>query len=1019
MYDWENIKIYQRNKEPGHVLALASSTAEGALTGDESRRLSLNGDWKFHYDKGVCVAPHGCTSMHFDDSHWDTIPVPSVWQLHGYGTPYYYAMSYPQALSTKEKEIPKISHDLQEIGTYRRTFTIPENWKEDVVYLHFGAAKAGLEVYINSQYVGYSEGSMTPHEFNVTEYLQEGENFITAIVYRYTTGTYLEDQDMWFMSGIYRDVYLYSEPKNHIRDFYARADFNEDYTTADLHLSVEVKGEGSIEAWLVDGEHQQALTFDDKGDLSLTLENPHLWSHEDPYLYKILIALTSEEETCYKAIRYGFKSVKIDGYRILVNGKQILIRGVNRHDFDPEHGWAVPKERYLQDLLIMKKLNINAIRTSHYPNDPLLYELCDELGLLVMDECDMETHGARKHIPTNLADWEGPCCDRMERMILRDRNHACIFFWSLGNEAGSGTVFTAMRETARRLDDTRPVHYEGSHDPAHTDVISRMYPDEKTTDTLGRMEDLGKGDVISLLAADNRSITKELYETMPVLFCEYAHCMENSLGNFKEYIEAFEKYENLHGGFIWDFVDQAIYKDGHWLYGRDYAEVYDSRGYKGKMTTGSNEYFCANGIIAADRSLHPASYEVKKGYQPMNFVAVSIPEGIFRIQNKQFYSDLSAYNLRYVLEAEGEILQQRTIAMETLANPAAGEEQEFTLPLELSNLPMKDVTLTLSLLLKEASPWCEAGYEVAYDQFSVCKRPPVVTPCDTGSLETLTLGNRLLIKGEHFQYEMEKGVFTSLNYKDTEYLLSPMIPNYFRAMTDNDIGFLNFMPRFVSWAGGYKWQKATAQQKPIKFIYKNKGDRVGIEVHWKVPGLSKAVTIYTVFPDGKIRVRHQAISKKQDMQRVGLLLTLPQSMEKVQWYGCGPHENYCDRKMGARLGLYSMDVAAMEHAYMRPQENGSRTETKWLTLCNEDGQGIRISSCQKGDLTFSAHHYTIDALEKADHIHNLQNEPLTQLAIDGVMCGVGGELPGMLHLRDQYRLKAGEIHEVNCLIELF
>lgn len=1019
MYDWENVSIYQRNKEPGHVLAWAADTAEDALQGIDYRRLSLNGDWKFHFETGVCTGPDGCMAADYDDSEWDTIPVPSVWQLHGYGTPYYYAMSYPQALSTKEKEIPKISHDLQEVGTYRRTFTVPEEWKDDVVYLHFGAAKAGLEVYINGQYVGYSQGSMTPHEFNVTSFLQEGENSITAIVYRYTTGTYLEDQDMWFMSGIYRDVYLYSEPKNHIRDLYARSVFEDHFSRATLRVTVTLNGEGTVNAWLVDGENRMAMTYDENGDLYVNVRNPHLWSNEDPYLYKILVELTSDEGTCYKMIRYGFKSVQIDGHRILLNGEQIMIRGVNRHDFDPDHGWAVPKERYLQDLTIMKQLNINAIRTSHYPNDPLLYDLCDELGLLVMDECDMETHGARKLIPTNHEEWEAPCCDRMERMILRDRNHACIFFWSLGNEAGSGTVFTAMRETARRLDPTLPVHYEGSHDPAHTDVISRMYPDEKTTDTLGSMEELGSGKVVSLLAADNRSLTKELYETMPVLFCEYAHCMENSLGNFKEYIEAFEKYENLHGGFIWDFVDQSIHKDGQWLYGRDFKEVYDSRGYKSKMTTGSNEYFCANGIIAADRTLHPASYEVKKGYQPFTFYAVSAKEGRFGVKNKQFFSDLSAYNLRFVLEAEGEILQQRTIPMRTLANPAAGTEAEFTLPLDLSHLPAKDVVLTLSLLLRDDTSWATAGHEVGYDQILIRKCPPVTETCTVGTIESRMVGNRLIISGHDFRYTMENGVFTSLNYQDQEYLLSPMIPNYFRALTDNDIGFLNFMPKFASFASGYKWQKATRQQKLLNFAYKQRGERVGIEVSWKVPGLTKAVTLYTVFADGKIRVRHQVISQKQDLLRVGLLMDLPASMENVEWYGCGPHENYCDRKMGARLGRYAMDVDAMEHAYMRPQENGTRSEVKWLTLQNEDGRGIHVSSCQKGDLIFSAHHYTVDALEKADHIHNLEKEALTQLAIDGAMCGVGGEIPGMLHLRDQYRLKAGEIHEVNCLIELF
>lgn len=1017
MYDWEDLHVFQRNKEPGHVLALTSDTAEEALQRKSRRFLSLNGDWKFHYEKGVCTAPEGATSSEYDDSEWDTLCVPSVWQLHGYGTPYYYAMSYPQALSVKKSEIPRISHDLQEVGTYRHTFTLPDGWEDDIVYLHFGAAKAALEVYLNGEYVGYSQGSMTPHEFNITPYLKN-KNQLTAIVYRYSDGTYLEDQDMWFMSGIYRDVYIYSEPKNHIRDLYARASFTEDYKEAVLRLSVSIAGSGTVSAWLVDKDIRTEMISEAQGEFKLTVPNPALWSPESPYLYTILVQLHDGETSSYKSIRYGFKSVAISGCHILLNGVPLTIRGVNRHDFDPDSGWAVPKERYLQDLTIMKQLNINAVRTSHYPNAPLLYDLCDELGILVMDECDMETHGVRKYIPGDLPEWEEACCDRMERMILRDRNHACIFFWSLGNEAGSGSVFTAMRETARKLDPTLPVHYEGSHDPACTDVISRMYPDEQTTDILGRKQPLESGKAISLLAADNRAIDSSYYETMPVLFCEYAHSMENSLGNFKEYVEAFEKYENLAGGFIWDFTDQAIRRDGQWLYGRDFTEVYDPKGYRHKLSVGGNDYFCANGITAADRTLHPAAYEVKKGYQPFTITAVSLKDGLFRLHNKQLFSDLSGFDLRFILEAEGEILQQRTMPAEMVVQAGPGSETDFTLPLELSYLPQKDITLTISLLLKENTRWAPAGHEVAYDQFIIRKRPPVTNTYTIGALESQQTGRKLLITGQDFAYTLEHGVFTSLIYQEQEYLLRPMIPNYFRAMTDNDMGAFNFVPKLSSLAPGYHWQKATRNQKMVTCSVKQNGERVGVEVLWRVPGLKEARTVYTVFADGRIRVRHQIVSKKQDLQRVGLLITMPREFERVSWYGRGPHENYCDRRMGARLGLYRMEVADMEHSYMRPQENGSRCDVKWLTVSTKNGRHIHVSSCQKGDLTFSAHHYTLDALEQADHIHNLHQEELTQLTVDGAMCGVGGEIPGMLHLRDAYRLPANHMYEVNCLIEL-
>ena len=502
LYYWENPAIIKENKEDAHVIALPYDSFEEALRrGESPYQKKLNGKWRFYWQMGVEGLPEQFQAENFDDSGWNEIEVPGVWQLQGYGKPIYLSSSYPDAIETAKDKIPAINHAKNEVGIYRRTFTVPAEWKGKQIFIHFGAVKSAFFLYINGKRVGYSQGSMTPAEFRITDAIHAGENSITAEVYRYSDGTYLEDQDMWFLSGIYRDVYLYAENDIYLRDFYARAELDEACQDATLSVWTGVANWGKetvedivLDAALVGGTKLSfeplelvALPGNTRSFFTADIEKPLQWSAEAPNLYTLVLTLRKGDQvlSC-KSVRIGFKRIEIKGEQLLVNGSPVLLKGVNRHDFDPDHGWAVPRERYYEDLNLMKQANINAIRTSHYPDDPFFYELCDEYGFYVMDECDMETHGVRrKDVPGSNPMWTQAVVDRARRMVIRDRNHACVCIWSLGNEAGDGENFKYMKQAILYHDDSRPVHYEGDFDLTTSDFISRMYPNGEMMEKLG------------------------------------------------------------------------------------------------------------------------------------------------------------------------------------------------------------------------------------------------------------------------------------------------------------------------------------------------------------------------------------------------------------------------------------------------------------------------------------------------------------------------------------------------------
>ena len=1041
-FRWEDPSIFKVNKEDGHAIMMPfDSEKEALLNNDSKYKQSLNGKWKFYWQRGLNNQPNNFQLNSFDDSHWDEINVPSVWQTEGYSVPYYYASTFPKAFSRMKSKIPSIDHNMQEIGFYRKSFTLDENFDGREVFLHFGAAKSALEVYVNGEFVGYSQGSMAPHEFDVTKVLKKGENLITAKLYRFSDGSYLEDQDMWWLCGIYREVYLFAEPKLCLRDFYFKTDFDDTYNDSNVTLDMYIKNynniRGKMEAFakLIDANGEE--TELGKADVDLSggketvtfnklVKSPKKWSAEHPNLYTLVMEVKLDGKTvCVKTYKVGFKKVEIKGEKIYYNGMPLMIKGVNRHDFDCDHGWAVPKIRYTQDLDIMKQNNINSIRTSHYPDDPYFYDMCNEYGFYVMDECDVETHGVRrKGVPGSNPMWTGAVVDRMQRMVLRDRNNPCIFMWSLGNEAGDGSNFMEMKKAALALDDTRQFHYEGDFDLTKSDVISRMYPTKDIMEKLGNKQAITISlydNIANQLAADSKPIKAEMYEGKPIVLCEYAHSMENSLGNFQEYIDDFEKYDNMCGGFIWDFVDQTLHvKDengnDNYLYGTDFQGQEPHKLIDIPNTTamtGSNVYFCANGIIGADRKPHPQIVEVKHGYQNIGITAVDAKNGEFKIKNKFLFTNLSSYTCNWVIKAEGEAVQNGSAG---IIDCKPLEETELKIDFDSSKLPEdKECILTVSFVTNEASLGLEKGYEVAFEQFIINNMSQPTEIKNEGKLTFDISNKKVTVNGDNVKVVVDDGKVVSYVIDGKELLKAPLMPNYFRALTDNDIDFLNFTPQWAKFHPFYAWQRATHHTKSVKTEVTQNGNAVEIHIAFSTIGLKNSVATYKVYPDGRLYVYHSATPTK-GMLRFGYQMTMDKSMEYVQWYGRGPKPTYIDRKLGSKIDLYDSTVTDFEYRYMRPQESSNRTDVRYFTLTDKDGFGIKVDAYYNNPINFSVYHYTTDGLEKATHINDIPYEDITTVNIDHRQLGVGGDLPGQAFVRQPYTMPKGEKQEYSFVI---
>jgi len=985
--DWENPLVVSRNTEPPHATLIPYSTLEKAAAGDRfgsEHMLLLNGRWKFHWVSKPADRPRDFFRPEYDVSSWKEIDVPGNWQLQGYDVPVYMNSDYPFPADP-----PRIPPDHNPVGSYRTEFTVPPGWRDRQVFLHFDGVDSAFYVWVNGLPVGYSQDSRTPAEFNITRHLRPGRNVLAAEVYRYSDGSYLECQDFWRLSGIFRNVYLYSTPPVHIRDFELKGDLDGDCRDAVFRVKAWVRNYGdkaardhSLEVSLFDPEgHPVGSEVLDKSSspyiapeaesiflLKAGLADPHKWSAEQPHLYTVVLTLKDERGAAVEieSAKFGFRKVEIKSGQLLLNGRPILIKGVNRHEHDPVTGHYVTRDSMVKDILLMKWNNINAVRTCHYPDDPQWYELCDRYGIYLIDEANIESHGMGYKPEITLAnrpEWKKAHLDRIIRMVERDKNHPSVIIWSLGNEAGDGTNFEAGSEWIHRRDPSRPVHYERAELRPHTDIYCPMYP-----------------------SVDQIVAYAEQKPERPLIMCEYEHAMGNSCGNFQDYWEAIERYPQLQGGFVWDWVDQGIWKttaDGrkYFGYGGDFGDSPTDRN------------FCCNGLVLSDRTITPKTIEAKKVYQNVGFKPVDLAAGKVEIVNKFFFTNLARCEVLWSVSEDG-----TEIDSGNLDRLDIGPRQSLAIVVPFRQpkpLPGAEYWLRFSVRLGDDLPWADKGHEIAAEQFKL-PFSQAVQPKGTAGMPPLQKGERgpaVIISGRDFEVRFDRtsGLLTSYRQRGKELLTRGPEPNFWRAPTDNDFG--NGMEKRCA-----VWQKASGFRTLDSFTVEPLGPAaVRLVAVFDLPDvLSKYQTTYTVFGSGDIIVENRIRIGKEDLPelpRFGMRLRVPAGLGRVEWYGRGPHENYWDRRASAFVGHYKSTARDQFVPYVSPQENGYKTDVRWVAVRDEDGRGLAFFGLDL--LSFSALRYTIEDLSQKSrgtmHPTDLVERDFIELNIDHKQTGVGGE----------------------------
>jgi beta-galactosidase len=953
-------------------------------TGRNPLRMSLNGQWKFFHARNPQQVIPGFEQPEFDCSGWADITVPAHIQTEGYGNPQYCNTQYPW--DGHENLLPgQLPERFNPVACYVRSFRLPEEMKGKRLFISFQGAESCVAVWLNGQYIGFSSDSFTPHEFELTQALREGENKLACRVYRWCAGSWLEDQDFLRFSGLYRDVELYAVPKAHIRDLQLNAEPDETMTRGILAWQAEVTAPAGTELQIrlkQDGETLAAEKGTVSGDMTvsgtLTIDCPRLWSAEDPYLYDLEAELCGPEGTQeYVRERVGFRKIEIRNSVIRVNGVRVVFKGTNRHDFCGETGRAVTEEKIRRDLILMKRNNINAVRTSHYPNSSALYRLCDELGLYVIDENNMESHGMwdmwwngrigkDEMFPGNRKEWEPLLLDRIRSMVGRDRNHPCILIWSCGNESLTGQVILAMSRELHRLDSTRPVHYEGDmHAPEDmrireiTDIETEMYTP----------------------AARVREFLKT-HREKPFILCEYTHSMGNSNGAMHKYTELAYEEELYQGGFIWDFIDQAMTARDRFgretlLYGGDWGD------------RPNDGIFCGNGIVFADGKGTPKLQEVKYCYQ--NIVVKPDAEKI-EIINRHMFTPTSAYRCVVKLERDGKTIRKADI--ETDIRPLSSGT--YPLPFEVPDAP-GEYALTVSFLTKTDSAWADAGYEIAFGQGTWKREGREVQ----GSMPELRVTESLWnigVAGESFEVMLARstGALTSYRWGGREMLKAPLLPNFWRAPTNNDYG--NRMPqRYAQWkiasmygAAGYREESARANStvRPER----EADGSVSFTMTFDLPTSPAAScrATYRIHPCGKVDVvlRYDPVAELGDMPEFGMITKLDADYNRVRFFGLGPEENYIDRREGARLGIWEYRAEENVTPYLLPQECGNRTGIRWAEITDAKGRGLKLW-LNGGE--FSALPCTPHELENAAHGFELPRAEYTVVKMSARQMGVGGD----------------------------
>ncbi len=1019
--DWENELVIGINKESPRAHAIHYATIKEA---SEDVRLhspyllDLNGTWRFNWVKHPDLRPMDFYKMDYDVSYWDDIEVPSNWQMKGYGKPIYTNVRYPFAKNPPfvMGETPDnfTNNELPNpVGSYRKEFVLPAEWDGKEIFIHFAGVKSAFYIWVNGEKVGYSQGSMTPAEFDITQYVTPGKNMVAVEVYRWSDGSYLEDQDFWRLSGIYRDVYLYATPKIHLWDFSLKTTFNEDYSAANLNVDLDLRNFGSSGTAVCDIYLAEFGKKIESGDLILSVPavlpsdakdlrasdsyevaNPRLWSAEIPNLYQVILVLKDENNTITEVLStpFGFREIKIADQQLWVNGKSVLLKGVNRHEHDPYTGRHVSLESMWRDIELFKQFNVNTVRTCHYPDHPDFYKLCDIHGIYVIDEANIESHGMGYEAASlgHAVSWEKAHVDRVVSMVERDKNHPSIIIWSLGNEAGPGVNFEACTAAIKERDQERPVHYERYNEIA--DIESTMYPKVEWMDKTG--------------AKDNPK---------PFIMCEYAHAMGNSVGNLQEYWDVIEKHPRLIGGCIWDWVDQGLAKP---IPGNENEYFFAYGGDYGDRPTDWN--FCINGLTTPDRQVTAKMEEMKKVYQYVGFKADDLLPGKVEIKNKYQFFNLNKFKLSWELECNGSVIQAGELEALDL-DP--GNSKEITIPFTKPELVAGgEYFLKILFSLKTEEQWARPGHVLAWEQFQVPYDTPALTDLASEDLPPLSMkesDSEVLVKGKNFTVTFNKkvGTITQLKYYNTAIIetakeaIEPVKPetelihwpeaqessiggpmlNIFRAPTDNDFIFgYGPGPRWV------KQQLYDLDTEVISFeVQLNEDNTVAIATDVKSTSPTgyavSTQTNFTIYGDGTIEVNNiinPDNTGRWYLAKIGFLMHLPEGFENVNYFGAGPHENYPDRNRSAAISKYSTTVDDMFESYVRPQDCGNRTAVRWASVTNHSGVGLLIKA--KNHMNFSALHYTPLDLHKANHPYELTKRKSTILTVDMNQCGLGG-----------------------------
>ena len=1006
---WENPEMFAENKLPARATLMPYPSAEEAFArGESSLVMDISGEWRFHWSATPAEAPEGFWAVDYDDEAWGTMPVPGNWELNGYGYPIYTNIVYPFP-----KNPPYIPHDDNPTGCYRHEFDIPAEWKGRRIILHFESGLAAMHIWLNGEKVGYSEGTKTAVEFDITPYVKQGGNLLAIEGYRWCDGSYLEDQDFWRLSGFDRKVKVYAAGKTRIADMFVVADLDETYTNGLYNATVSVQNsgdapfKGAVKLSLVKGRYnyqaekfvyERAVAIISKSvkvepnttldvDLARIINDVEVWSHENPKLYTTVVTLSDNKGNIIESVvcNTGFRKVEIKDAQLLLNGKPLMINGVNIHEHNPATGHVQTRELMLRDIYLMKQHNINAVRTSHYPQPTEWYDLCDIHGILLVDEANIEAHGCGvgyqsdypEFHPSHRAEWKAAHHDRVQSMVERDKNHPSVIIWSMGNESSDGDVYGEMYEWIHQRDNTRPVQLEQGFSGPHTDISCPMYPP----------------------IAEFRRWAERTDAKKPYIMCEFAHAMGNSTGNLREFFDIMEGHPHMQGGFIWDWVDQGIDAVGengkhYWAYGGDFgATMYHH-----------DENFCCNGLVSPDRTPHPGLMEVKKVYQDIEFELV---EGGVRIHNNFNFTDLAKYSFRYVVKREGVIVHQGALpqvkcaAGESVdvafAYPAIDNSAEYTLDFEASGM--------MHNLLKAGTM---QSVVVATEQFVL--RPYDFTKSEPEGTIVIERGDDWVMAfagNKAVLFSTESGEILSYVSNNRDVMKQLPEPWFWRAMTDND------------WGAGFHriadvWR--TNSRKPLGATVEEHADKLVVRGEFQIENAPSYYTqTYTFRADGSLKVEvawRKGGEELPEMPRFGMRMILPSDYKKFTYYGRGPWENYADRCESSFLGRYEQSTDEQLFPYVRPQESGNKSDVRWLELMGSEGRGIRIEGLQP--LNVSAMPYRAEDLdpgvESKRQMHYSDIEPRREvvLHVDLAQRGLGGDTSWGATPRDEYRLTDDE-----------